>query len=160
MQTFLHSFYRLFVIFLSPSSKVISCVPQCDVLFSCLFLLFYCLCCELRQFGSVEPALWYMEFLLFNRRNWSKLMSIGPGLWTETQVYCIASTYQWLPADDWNNHALRNLLVVLASLAPNQKANSIFYFYLKNLRTFCILCTKCRKNIQYRSQKQIHFKFG
>ena len=50
--------YLLF--FLSPSFRVISCVSQCDVLFSCVFFfVFICLCCDLRQFGSVEPAVWF-----------------------------------------------------------------------------------------------------
>ena len=87
-------------------------------------------------------------------------MSIGPGLWTETQVYCITSTYQWLPADDWNNHALRNLLVVLASLAPNQKAISIFYFYLKNLRIFAFYAQNVAKIYSIGRKSKLHFKFG
>ena len=40
------------------------------------------------------------EFVLFNRINWSTLMSKGPGRWTETLVSWLPSTHQKFPAGD------------------------------------------------------------
>ena len=92
--------YRLFVTFLLSSFRVISWDPWCDGLFSCIFLVVLLFMLWTKTVWVSWTSCVVFGVSLFHRRNWSNLMSIGPGIWTEPLVSWLPSAHQKFPADD------------------------------------------------------------